>query len=63
DVINGPAELMELATAIGKSDLTEHEKERFFNSLKDECLAEFGHVKKTDFNRILDEIENERTGK
>jgi hypothetical protein len=63
DVVEGPKEIMELAKAIGLSDLTDDEKELFFNSLKDECLAEFGHVTEVMFNEILDKIEKKRTGR
>ncbi len=63
DVIKGPREIMELAKSIGASTLSDDEKELFFNSLKDECLSEFGHVSEEMFNDILDKIERKRTGK
>jgi DUF438 domain-containing protein len=62
DVIEGPKEIMELAKAVGTSDLSDAEKELFFVSLKDECLAEFGHVTEAMFNEILDKIEKKRSG-
>jgi hypothetical protein len=62
DVIKGPQEIMELAKSIGTSDLSDEEKEMFFDSLKDECLAEFGHVSEQMFNDILDKIEKKRKG-
>ncbi|MFH1447925.1 MAG: hypothetical protein ABIG39_03610 [Candidatus Micrarchaeota archaeon] len=60
EVIEGPKEIMELAKVIGISDLNDSEKELFFNSLKDECLADFGHVSEEMFNKILDKIEKQR---
>ncbi|MFH0817897.1 MAG: hypothetical protein V1909_04660 [Candidatus Micrarchaeota archaeon] len=62
DIIKGPKELMELAKTIGASELSSDEKEMFFDSLKDECLAEYGHVSEEKFNEILDNIEKKRTG-
>ena len=63
DVIKGPKEIMELAKSVGTSTLTDDEKELFFNSLKDECLSEFGHVSEEMFNDILDKIQKKRSGK
>ncbi len=60
DVIDGPKEIMELAKVIGTSELNADEKELFFNSLKDECLAEYGHVSEEMFNEVLDKIEKNR---
>lgn len=62
DIIEGPKEIMELAKVIGISDLSDDEKEMFFDSLKDECLAEFGHVTEQMFSEILEKIENKRKG-
>jgi hypothetical protein len=62
DVIKGPKEIMELAKSIGTSDLRDDEKELFFDSLRDECLAEFGHVTGEMFNDILDKVEKKRSG-
>jgi hypothetical protein len=63
DVIKGPKEIMELAKAIGASNLNDAEKEFFFDSLKDECLAEYGHVTEEMFGELLEKIERRRTGK
>ncbi len=62
DIIKGPKEIMELAKYIGSSDLSDDEKELFFNTLKDECLSEYGHVSEEKFNEILDKIEKKRKG-
>jgi len=63
DIIKGPQEIMELAKFVGTSKLADDEKELFFNALKDECLAEYGHVTEEMFNDILDKIEKKRAGR
>ncbi|PIN84434.1 hypothetical protein COV61_00130 [Candidatus Micrarchaeota archaeon CG11_big_fil_rev_8_21_14_0_20_47_5] len=63
DFIAGQEELMKLAVEVGKSDLSQAEKDFFFEHLKKECLADDGRVSREEFEALIGKIEKGRKGK